>query len=162
MIPGIGDLSAQTSGDSDSRFRSSRAVIGFYRSRSGEAPMVQRKRGWRYEYRAGIGRTSIIQEISAAAPLRISHDVFNGESATAAALINVWYLRERCLPVTFNEQLPIRPKMARSRERDSRGNRKWPGVVRFARRKEQRFIRIKSAQSDKSPIMRRAPLSRVE
>jgi len=45
----------------------------------------------------GIGRTNIIQEISAAAPLRISHDVFNGGSAMAAALINVWYLGERVL-----------------------------------------------------------------
>jgi len=32
-------------------------------------------------YRPGIGRTSIIQEVSAAAPLRIPCDVFNRESA---------------------------------------------------------------------------------
>lgn len=62
-------------------------------------------------YRPGIGRTSIIQEVSAAAPLRIPCDVFNGESAAAVAamaaatatvagaLINVCVLMQK-VPVT--------------------------------------------------------------
>lgn len=52
-------------------------------------------------YHPGVGRTSIIQEVSAAAPLRIPCDVFNGESVTVAAgaLINVCVLMRK-VPVT--------------------------------------------------------------
>jgi len=63
--------------------------------------------------RPGIGRTSIIQEVSAAAPLRIPRDVFNGESARCGGgnlnqCPSTYAEDDACAPpVASNEELPI-------------------------------------------------------
>lgn len=115
---------------------------------------------------AGIGRTSIIQEISAAAPLRISHDVFNRESTVAALSWSMsgilmqklcqWRTRTRS-PMPKEKLLisktPINWAPASTGRVSERAGHKSPS--RFVPRgKERRFIRFKDVLSNKSRAKR--------
>jgi len=92
-------------------------------------------------YHPGIGRTSIIQEVSAAAPLRIPCDVFNGESRgdggggglNQCLRTYAEGADDACAPPTgtSNEELPISLKTSRFCERRFRNGR----VIRLTKKR---------------------------
>jgi len=93
-------------------------------------------------YHPGIGRTSIIQEVSAAAPLRIPCDVFNRESRGGGLNQCLRTYAEgagdACAPPTgtSNEELPISLKTSRFREQRFTNGR----VVRLTKKRATIYL----------------------